>query len=146
MIGMPRITLIRLALSPDRARTPETRINAQSSPRIVDRTSEPTVTTIVSQTPCRRIGRNSVASRRKFALLEIVGKDRVVGETSLEATRVHVPQDVRNGVVHLDLTEQSGLFQCIDKGGADLGPDDLALQIFRRGIVFLVGLRHQQTL
>src|ERR1700724_1765488 len=221
MIGMPRITLIRLALSPDRARRPETRIKAQSSPRMVDRISEPMVTRIVSHTPCSRIGMNSAASRRKFcidsnhalhfarlklnhdgtfleltaercplvpthvsgalgleppfvenlvdgairlelgergvdlleqigigladadpdrtddgrfvgfdqpnlretALLEVVGKNRIVGETGLEKSGVHVAQDIRNGVVHLDLTEQSGLFQCIDKGGADLAPD-----------------------
>src|SRR6266702_4323691 len=224
MIGIPRITLIRPALSPDSARTPDTRINAQNSPRTVDRISEPMVTRIVSHTPCSRIGRNSVASRRKFcidsnhalhparsklnhgkpmtvspghmsgglrlespfvenlvdgairlelgergvdlleqfgigladadadltgdgrfvgfnqanlrkaALLEVVGEDRVVGETGLEAARVHVAQDVRNGVVHLDLTEQSRLLQGIDKGGANLRPDGLALQIFQPGV------------
>src|ERR1700737_4071918 len=68
MIGMPRITLIRPPLSLDSTRTPETRISAQNSPRIVDRTSEPTVTRIVSHTPCNRIGKNSVASRRKFCI------------------------------------------------------------------------------
>src|SRR5664279_982424 len=68
MIGMPRITLIRPALSPCRTRRRETRINAQSSPRMVDSNSEPTVTRIVSQTPCSRIGMNSVASRRKFCI------------------------------------------------------------------------------
>src|SRR5882724_11817575 len=68
MIGMPRITLIRPALKPCRTRRPETRINAQSSPRAVDSSSEPTVTTIVSRTPCSRIGMKSVASRRKFCI------------------------------------------------------------------------------
>ena len=47
---------------------PETRISAQISPRTVDRSSEPMVTTTVSQTPCSRIGRNSTASRRKFCI------------------------------------------------------------------------------
>src|SRR6202158_6557991 len=68
MIGMPRITLIRPPLSPDSARTPETRIAAENTPRTVHRTSEPTVTRIVSHTPCSRIGKNSVASRRKFCI------------------------------------------------------------------------------
>src|SRR3984893_3481416 len=68
MIGMPRITLIRPALNPDRTRTPETRISAHSSPRMVERTSEPMVTRIVSHTPCSRIGTKSEASRRKFCI------------------------------------------------------------------------------
>src|SRR5258708_10750426 len=55
---------------------------------------------------------------RKTALLEVVREDRVVGETGLEAAGVHVAQDVRNGVVHLDLTEQSGLLQGCYKGSA----------------------------
>lgn len=65
MIGMPRITLITLALRPDRKPMPETRIRAQTSPSNVDRISEPMVTTIVSATPFRRIGKNSTVSRQK---------------------------------------------------------------------------------
>src|SRR6202035_841305 len=68
MIGIPRITLIRPALNLDRMRTLETRSGAQNSPRMVDRISEPMVTMMVSHTPCSRIGRNSVASRRKFCI------------------------------------------------------------------------------
>ena len=65
MIGMPRITLIRPALSFDKAGTVDTRINAQIRPSTVDSISEPIVTRIVSATPCSRIGRNSAASVRK---------------------------------------------------------------------------------
>src|ERR1700686_2783072 len=68
MIGMPRITLIRPALSSDNARTPETRSSAQTRPRMVDSNSDPSVTTIVSPTPCSRIGKNSAASRRNFSI------------------------------------------------------------------------------
>src|SRR5262245_33394054 len=65
MIGMPRITLIRLALSPDSAAMPETRIIAQTRPSTVESRSEPIVTTIVSATPFMRIGKNSTASCQK---------------------------------------------------------------------------------
>src|SRR5450631_2087325 len=68
MIGMPRITLIKPALRPDRTRMPDTRIIAHSSPSTVDSSNEPMVTTTVSQTPCNRIGRNSAVSRRKFCI------------------------------------------------------------------------------
>src|SRR5882672_6260945 len=68
MIGMPRITLIRPALRPDRTRMPDTRIRAHSNPSTVDSSREPMVTTTVSQTPCNRIGRNSAVSRRKFCI------------------------------------------------------------------------------
>ena len=50
---------------------PETRIKAHSSPRTVESSSEPMVTTTVSQTPCNRIGRNSTASRRKFCIDQV---------------------------------------------------------------------------
>ena len=43
----------------------------------------------------------------EIALLQIVGKDRIVGEAGLQAAGVHVAQDVRNGVVDLDLAEQA---------------------------------------
>ncbi len=65
MIGMPRITLIRLALSIDRALMPETRIIAQIRPSTVESSSEPMVTTIVNATPLIRIGKNSAASCQK---------------------------------------------------------------------------------
>src|SRR3954451_11614527 len=65
MIGMPRITLIRLALRPDRILMPETRIIAQISPRTVESSNDPMVTTIVSTTPLSRIGKNSTASCQK---------------------------------------------------------------------------------
>ena len=68
MIGMPRITLIRPALRPTSTPMPDTRISAQNSPSTVDSTSEPIVTTIVSQTPCSRIGKNSTASLRNFCI------------------------------------------------------------------------------
>src|SRR5580700_3714493 len=172
MIGMPRITLIRPALSSDNARTPETRSSAQTRPRMVDSSSDPKVTRIVSPTPCSRIGRNSAASCKNFsidsnhalppdrasgalrleppfvenlvdfairpelgergvdlaeqlrialadadgdgaddgrlvgidqpslgkaALLEVIGEDRIVGETGLETAGIDVAQDVRNG-------------------------------------------------
>ncbi len=79
-------------------------------------------------------------------MLEIVGQDRIVGEPGLETARVHVAQDVRNGVVRFDLAEQSRLFQSVDESRADLGADHFALQIFRRGIGLGVALRHDQTL
>src|SRR3954452_7287996 len=65
MIGMPRITLIRLALSIDSALMPETRIIAQIRPSTVESSSEPMVTMIVSTTPLIRIGKNSTASCQK---------------------------------------------------------------------------------
>src|SRR5882757_4556877 len=71
MIGMPRMTLIRPPLNSESARTPDTRISAHSSPRIVESSSEPMVTTMVSQTPCSRIGTNSAASCRNFSIGQI---------------------------------------------------------------------------
>src|SRR6478609_845099 len=68
MIGMPRITLIRPAVKPTSTPMPDTRISAQNSPSTVDNASEPMVTTIVSQTPCSRIGKNSTASLRNFCI------------------------------------------------------------------------------
>ena len=68
MIGMPRITLIRPALKPTSTPMPDTRVSAQNSPSTVDNASEPMVTTIVSQTPCSRIGKNSTASLRNFCI------------------------------------------------------------------------------
>jgi len=65
MIGMPRITLIRLALSIDSTLMPETRIIAQIRPSTVESSSEPMVTKIVSTTPLIRIGKNSTASCQK---------------------------------------------------------------------------------
>ena len=63
MIGTPRITSIRPALTPTSTPMPDTRISAQNSPSTVDNASEPMVTTIVSQTPCSRIGKNSMVLR-----------------------------------------------------------------------------------
>src|ERR1044071_8121945 len=57
----------------------------------------------------------------EIALLEIICEDLIVGESRLEAARIHVAQDVGNGVVDLDLAEQSRLLQCVDEGRADLG-------------------------
>ena len=37
------------------------------------------------------------------ALLQVVGDDRLVGEAGLDAAGVHVAQDVRDGVVDLDV-------------------------------------------
>src|SRR5436190_24083928 len=68
MIGMPRITLISPAVKPASTPMPDTRISAQNSPSTVDNASEPIVTTIVSQTPCSRIGKNSTASLRNFCI------------------------------------------------------------------------------
>src|SRR6266702_8281516 len=218
MIGMPRITLIRPALKPDRTRMPDTRINAHSSPSTVDSNSEPMVTTTVSQTPCNRIGRNSAVSRRKFcigsdhglpasgglgletpfvenlvegavglelgergvdlgeqlpvgladpdrdradgdrlvgidqpdfrksALLQVIGQDRKIGETGLETARIHIAQNIGNGVVGLDLAEQSRLLQRVHEGRSDLRSDRLTLQIFLRGAVLGATLRHYETL
>src|SRR3954469_15871830 len=218
MIGMPRITLIRLALSSDRTRMPETRIIAQTRPSTVESSSEPIVTTIVSTTPLIRIGKNSAASCQKpfidqlssigrwrstlclqtpfikdlvdgaiglqlgergidlaeqrgfalahadadradgdglvavdqvhlgeAALLQIVGEDRIVRVTGLEAAGVHVAQDVGDGVVGLDVGEQAGLLQRVDEGGADLGADRLALQIVLRGVGLRITLRHHEA-
>src|SRR5579872_5825216 len=68
MIGMPRMRLIRPALIALATRKPETRIKAQTMPRMVESTSEPSVTTTVRPTPCRRIGKNSVASDKNFCI------------------------------------------------------------------------------
>src|SRR5947208_10795808 len=68
MIGMPRITLSRPALRPASTPMPDTRSSAQRSPSTVDNASEPIVTTIVSQTPCSRIGTNSTASLKNFCI------------------------------------------------------------------------------
>src|SRR5713226_3727472 len=65
MIGMPRITLTMTIAVPESARTPETRISAQTRPSTVESTSEPTVTIMVSFTPNSRMGMNSTASTRK---------------------------------------------------------------------------------
>src|ERR1700722_6805294 len=133
MIGMPRITLIRPALSPDSARRPETRIIAQTSPRMVDSSSEPTVTTIVSQTPCSRIGRNSVASRRKFCiysdhalLFTRVSPDHGSGALGLEAPLVENLLDraigLQFGQRGVDLLEQIRIVLAdADGHGADDG-------------------------
>src|SRR6478735_6890418 len=82
MIGMPRITLIRPALKPTSTPMPDTRISAQNSPSTVDNASEPMVTTIVSQTPCSRIGKNSTASLRNFC----IGSDQRVVRCYSECT------------------------------------------------------------
>ena len=68
MIGMPRITLIRPALRLASTPMPDTRNIAQNSPSTVDNASEPMVTTMVSQTPCSRIGKNSTASLKNFCI------------------------------------------------------------------------------
>src|SRR3954454_23560383 len=218
MIGMPRITLIRLALSSDRTRMPETRIIAQTRPSTVESSSEPMVTTIVRTTPLIRIGKNSAASCQKpfidqpssiglsrstlrlqapfiedlldgavglqlgergvdlaeqrglalahadadradgdrlvavdqthlgeAALLQIVGEDRIVGVTGLEAAGVHVAQDVGDSVVGLDVGEQAGLLERVDEGGADLGADRLTLQIVLGGVGLGVALGNHEA-
>src|ERR1041384_5439289 len=127
MIGMPRITLISPALRPASTPIPDTRISAQNSPSTVDNASEPIVTTIVSQTPCIRIGTNSTASLKNFC----IGSDQ--GCVLLRER--HVAQDVGNGVVDLDLAEQPGLFQYVYEGRSDLGAHDLALEIFLRRVI-----------
>ena len=65
---MPRMPLTMRADSRCRKRMRQTRIKAQTMPSTVESTSEPTVTTMVSQTPCNRIGRNSRASARNFVI------------------------------------------------------------------------------
>src|SRR6266481_9343869 len=113
MIGMPRITLIRPPLSSVSARTPETRIKAHSSPRTVERASEPMVTTIVSQTPCSRIGRNSAASFRNFCIGSDHGRTLLSGGLWLQAPFVEnlVEDAVRLqlGERGVDLAEQLGI-------------------------------------
>src|SRR6476660_3248131 len=112
MIGMPRITLIRLALSIDSALTPETRIIAQTRPSTVESSSEPMVTTIVSATPLIRIGKNSTASCQK----PFIGKLSI--SLYLSALRLLAPffEDLVDGAVGLqlgkrgvDLAEQRAL-------------------------------------
>src|SRR5437764_9559960 len=88
MTGMPRITLIKPALRPDRTRMPDTRIIAHSKPSTVDSSSEPMVTTTVSQTPCSRIGRNSIVSRRKFC----IGSDHALPAKPFREALIGRPQ------------------------------------------------------
>src|SRR3954471_12522337 len=68
MIGMPRMRLTAPFATVSMTRMPDTRISAQTSPRSVDRTSEPMVTRIVSLRPCIRIGRNSAASLKNDSM------------------------------------------------------------------------------
>src|SRR3954447_13618892 len=113
MIGMPRITLIRLALSSDRTRMPETRIIAQTRPSTVESTSEPMVTTIVSTTPLIRIGKNSAASCQKPFIDQPSSIGRWRSTLCLQAPFI---EDLVDGAVGLelgqrgvDLAEQRGL-------------------------------------
>src|ERR1043165_2018451 len=69
MIGMPRMIVMATRLVRDRKPIGDTRISAHTSPSAVASTSEPSVTRIVSPTPCSRIGRNSPASRQNPALM-----------------------------------------------------------------------------
>ena len=46
----------------------DTRIKAQTRPNKVDKNKEPMVRTMVSQTPCIRMGRNSCASFKNFCM------------------------------------------------------------------------------
>src|SRR3954466_14407216 len=103
MIGMPRITLIRLALSSDRMRMPETRIIAQTRPSTVESSSEPMVTTIVSTTPLIRIGKNSAASCQKPFIdqLSSIGRGR-----STLCLQTPFIEDLVDGAVGLQLGER----------------------------------------
>src|SRR5947209_1532513 len=113
MIGMPRITLIRLALSIDRALMPDTRIIAQTRPSTVESSNEPMVTMIVSATPLIRIGKNSTASCQK----PFINQPSSIG-LSRSTLRLQAPfiEDLLDGAVGLqlrergvDLAEQRGL-------------------------------------
>src|SRR5581483_10832848 len=68
MIGMPRMPFTISADKRCRKLTRQTRISAQTMPSTVDSSSEPTVTMMVSQRPCSRIGRNSRISARNFVM------------------------------------------------------------------------------
>src|ERR1041384_117273 len=46
---------------------------------------------------------------REVSLLHVIGKDRIVAETRLQAAGVHVAHDVRDRVVDLNISEQAGL-------------------------------------
>src|SRR5690349_694043 len=103
MIGMPRITLIRVALKPDRRPMPETRIIAQTSPSAVESSSDPIVTTIVSATPLSRIGKNSTASRQKPFISGSALQTPFVEDLVHRAVRLQLRQG------GIDLAEQLGL-------------------------------------
>src|SRR6266496_4164434 len=70
----------------------------------------------------RLVGINQ-ADYRKTALLQVIGEDRIIGIAGLETARIHIAQNIGNGVVGLDLAEQSRLLQRIDEGGSDLRAD-----------------------
>src|SRR5260370_6333695 len=103
MIGVPRITLLGPPLSSVSARTPESSIKAHSNPRTVDNSSDPMVTTIVSQTPCNRIGRNSAASFKNFCIGSGHGRTLLSGGLWLQAPFI---EDLVEGAVRLQLGER----------------------------------------
>ena len=85
---------------------PETRISAQTSPSTVDSSSEPMVTTIVSQTPCSRIGKNSTASLPETsASAQISASHRALGIRRL-GLQAPFLEDLVDGAVGLELGER----------------------------------------
>src|SRR5574341_97135 len=69
---------------------------------------------------------------------DLVRQDREVAEAGLQPANVHVAEDVRQGVVDLDLLEHARLAETVHVRSADLRPDDLALEVLERLVVLRV--------
>src|SRR6201987_1392742 len=105
---MPRMPLTIAAEIRCSRASRDTRIKAQIIPSKVESTSEPAVTTIVSQTPCNRIGRNSRASARNFSIVARMLRGALVQTPFLQnLLQAAIARDlVERGV---DLGEQVGI-------------------------------------
>src|SRR4051794_27742697 len=106
MIGMPRITFTTAFAVPESRGTPETRINAQTSPSAVDSASEPTVTMTVSRRPCIRIGRNSADCLRKLFMSVRWRGSRATPVRGRSVLQAPFRQDLLERAVGFDLGER----------------------------------------